>query len=149
MLWKHAALGDERAYGTYKAVDASSITAGYLVAVCLGNSASFDGTQVVKPASGTAANLPGFIGVAVNNIAPNAYGLVQLFGPCASVAFSNVGSSLTINVGDPLVPGASAGTAFSLAPTYAASGFTYISASAVPAAISASGWMSGFIRHGL
>ena len=137
MLWKHAAFGDERAYMTVKNVEASSMTTGYLVAICVGNSASFDGTQAVMPASGTAGNLPAFVGVAFRDIASNTYGLVQTYGPCGSVAFSNQGTSITINVGDPLVPGAAKGTATSLAPTYANSGFKYILASNTAAAVSA------------
>lgn len=146
MLWKHAALGDERAFMTVKCVEASSLTTGYLVALRVGTSASFDGTQAVRAASGTAADLPAFIGVAAQDIASNTYGRVQVYGPVGSVAFSNVGTSITINVGDPLIPGAAAGTAFSGAPTYAASGFKYILASSVPAAISAQAWISGWIR---
>lgn len=146
MLWKHAALGDERAFMTIKNVEASSLTTGYLVALRVGTSASFDGTQAVRAASGTTADLPAFIGVAVKDIASNNYGLVQTYGSTASVAISNQGTSITINVGDPLVPGAAAGTATSLAPTFAASGFKYILASNVPAAVSAFTYMSGWIR---
>lgn len=146
MLWKHAAQGDERAFMTVKCVEASSLTTGYLVALRVGTNASFDGTQAVRAASGTTADLPAFIGVAAMDIASNAYGRVQTYGPVASVAFSNQGTSITINVGDPLVPGAAAGNATSLAPTYAASGFKYILASNTPAAISAAGYMSGWIR---
>lgn len=146
MLWKHAAQGDERAFMTIKNVEASSMTTGYLVAICVAQSASFDGTQAVMAASGATGNLPAFIGVANMDIVSNGYGRVQTYGPCASVAFSNQGSSITINVGDPLVPGAAKGNATSLAPTYAASGFKYILASNVPAAISAAGYMNGWIR---
>lgn len=148
MLFKHAARGDERVYGTYKNVEASSITNGYLAALRLGTSASFDGTQVVRAAGGNTADLPGFIGVAAQDIVSNGYGLIQLYGSCASVFLSGTTTSLTINVGDPLVPGALAGGAFSLAPTYVASGFAYVIASNVSNA-SITGWISGFMRHGL
>lgn len=148
MLFKNAAQGDERAYGTYKCVEASSLTTGLLAALRLA-AASFDGTSVVRADSDNTADLPGFIGVAAQDIASNAYGLVQVYGPVASVFISNVGSSITINVGDPLVPGKGAGGAFSSAPTYANSGFCFVIASNTPAAVSASGYCSGFVRHGL
>lgn len=133
---------------TIKCVEASSLTTGYLAAIRVGTSASFDGTQAVMAKSGNGADLPAFIGVSVKDIASNAYGLVQTYGPVASVWISNQGSSITINVGDPLVPGAAPGGATSLAPTYAASGFKYILASNVPtgSCISATAWISGWIR---
>ncbi|HEX9504272.1 MAG TPA: hypothetical protein VF974_08230 [Patescibacteria group bacterium] len=146
MLWKHAALGDEKGFGTFKCVEATSITTGYFVALRVGTNASFDGTQVVMARSGTAIDLPGFVGIAAQDIGSNLYGRVQVYGAVASVAFSNVGTSITINVGDPLVPGAMPGGGASLAPTYASSGFRFVIASAVPAAISAVGWMSGWVR---
>lgn len=146
MLWKHAALGDERGFMTIKNVEASSLTTGYLVALRVGTGASFNGTNAVRAAAAGTADLPAFIGVAVQDIASNNYGLVQTYGPTASVAISNVGTSITINVGDPIVPGGAAGTGFSLAPTYAASGFKYILASATNPAISAFGYISGWIR---
>src|SRR5690348_7440564 len=104
MLWKHAAQGDERGFGTYKNVEASSLTTGYGVAYASA-SASFDGTQVALAGSGAVGRQFGFIGIAVKDIAPNAYGLIQTHGATASVWISNVGTSITINVGDPLVPG--------------------------------------------
>ena len=123
----------------------ASLTTGYAVALAIGG-ASFQGNNAVLPASGTAGNLPGFIGVARADIADTEYGLVLCWGFGASVRYSNVGTSLTINQGDPLVPGAAAGGLFSLAPTYAASGFKFVLASNVPAAISATGYMSGLLR---
>lgn len=135
----------QRLYLPVRCVEASSLTNGYLAALAVGGN-SFDGNGAVMADSDVAANLPGFCGVAAQDIASNAYGVVQQLGFAASVFLSNVGSSLTINQGDPLVPGKAAGGAFSLAPTYAASGFKFILASNVPAAISASGWLSGLVR---
>lgn len=149
MLFKHAARGDERAFLSIKNVDASSITTGQGVALCLGNAASFDGTNVVKPASGTAANLPGFLGVAVADIASNAYGLVQVFGNVLSVLLSNMGTSVTVTSGDPLIPSALAGAFFSAAPTYAASGFGWVIVSNAPTTTlsqAAPLYCSGFVR---
>lgn len=151
MLFKHAARGDERAFGTYMCVDAASITTGYAAAICAA-SASFNGTNVIKPASGTATTLPGFIGVATQDIAANAYGTIQVYGPVASVFLSNTNTSVTINIGDPLVPGAVAGGLWSVAPTYANSGFCFVIASNVPLTTSnaaTASYLSGFIRHGL
>lgn len=134
---------------TVKNCEASSITTGMAAALCLGNTASFDGTSVVKPASGTAANLPGFLGVAAQDIAPNAFGLVQIFGNVLSVQLSVVNTSVTVTAGDPLIPGAAAGTFTSSAPTYAASGFGWVIVSNAPTATlsqAAPLFCSGFVR---
>lgn len=149
MLFKHAALGDEKAFMTVKSVEATSITLGQAVALSISTTASFDGTSAVRPLSGTAANLPGFLGIAVQNFVANQYGLVQIFGNCASVLLSNMGTSITINTGDPLIPSAVAGALFSAAPTYAASGFNWVIASNVPTntlSQAAPLYCSGFVR---
>jgi hypothetical protein len=140
MLFKWAARGDERAFMVVQNVSASSITTGYPVLLATA-SASFNGTQAIV---GAAAGLTGFIGVAFQDVPPNAYGLIQNLGPTASVFLSNVGSSLTINVGDPLVPGPVG--FFSAAPTFANGGFKYVLASNVPVAVSAAGYASGYVR---
>lgn len=149
MLFKHAAQGDERAFMTVKCVEASSITAGYAVAIKIATSASFDGTSAVMTRTGTAADLPGFIGIAVRDIPSNQYGIVQIFGNCASVLISNVGTSITINVGDPLIPSPLAGALSSAVPSYAASGFNWVIASNVPTntlSQAAPLYISGFAR---
>jgi hypothetical protein len=62
-----------------------------------------------------------------------------------SVLISNVGTSITINAGDPLVP--APGGMASAAPTYANSGFKWVTAASnVPAAISAAAYVSGIIH---
>lgn len=122
-------------------VDAATITTGYPVGYQLVN--SNDGVNAVKATtSGTTA--PGFVGVAVRDIAVNDYGLVQIAGFVNSILLSNVGTSLTVNAGDPMVP-AAAGF-FSGAPTYANSGFRWVFLSNAPVAISASAYGSGIIR---
>jgi len=146
MLFKHAARGDERAFITVQGVEASSLTLGYLVAVRVGTNASFDGTQAVLADSGNAVDLPGFLGVAAQDIVANGFGIIQNLGPAASVWISNVGTSLTINVGDALVPGALAGGGFSAAPTYANAGFRFVIASNVAPAVSATAYVSGYVR---
>lgn len=146
MLWKHAALGDERGFATYLNVEASSLTTGYGAALAAA-AASFDGTKVCLSGSGATGRQTGFIGIAARDIAPNSYGLLQVFGPCASVFISNVGTSITITLGDACVPGALAGGFFSSVPTWLNSGFGVVVAISTPAAVSAAGYMTGFVRH--
>jgi hypothetical protein len=133
-------------YIPVRSVEGASLTNGFLVGYRIGTAASWNMNNAVLMASGTAPDLPGFIGVATADIADTAYGIALVAGYAASVRFSNVGTSITINSGDPLVPGAARGGAFSLAPTYAASGLRFILASNVPVAVSAAGWMSGLAR---
>lgn len=147
MLFKQASRGDERIYQTIKNVEASSLTTGYGVALRVGTAASFDGINAVLSDSDNAADLPAWVGVAAQDIASNAYGLIQSYGLVASVLLSHIGSSLTVNSGDPLVPGKGAGGFFSGAPTYANSGFKYILASNTPAAISGTAYMSGIMTR--
>jgi len=149
MFGKGASRGDEKTYITVKNVEASSMTLGLGVAIKIATGASFDGSQAVLTRSGTAGDLPAFMGVAAEDIAPNAFGWIQTGGFAASIYLSNVVTSVTINAGDPLVPGASAGGFYSGAPTYANGGFKYILASNVPAVLSLAGATanaSGWIR---
>lgn len=133
-------------------VDARSLTQGWPVALRLGTNASLNFNNAVLALSGTAGDLPGFLGVADMDIATNAVGRVIVWGYAKSVYLSSVATSITINNGDPLVPGAAG--FFSLAPTYAASGFKYVIASNVPAGTLASSlsaavntiWASGFVK---
>jgi len=148
MLWKQAAQGDERAYGTYKNVEASSLTTGYAVALAAA-AASFNGTNACLAGSGATGRQINWIGIAANDIAPNAYGIVQQYGLCASVFLSNAGTSITITLGDACVPGALAGGLYSAVPTWLNSGFACVIAVSTPAAVSATGWMSGFMKHGI
>lgn len=149
MLWKHAARGDEKAFMTVKNVEASSITTGMATGIKVATGASFDGTQAVMMRSGTAGDLPGFVGIAVQDIASNAFGLIQAFGFCASVLLSNVGTSITITFGDPLIPSPSAGALSSGAPTFAASGFGYVLISNPPSNTLSTAsplYASGYVR---
>lgn len=131
-----------------KNVSASSLTTGYAVALALAGN-SFDGNAAVLPASGTAGNLPGFLGVASADIASNAYGLVQSWGFAASVYLSQYGTSVTVNQGNCLVPGAEAGGLGSAVSTYLNAGFKFIVASNTPATVSmakTANYCSGLIR---
>lgn len=140
MLFKTAAYGDEKAFMTVQNISAQSLTTGTPIVLAQA-AASFNGTQAqVYVSSGG----QGFIGVAFKDIAGNSYGLIQNLGPTASILLSNTGSSLTINIGDPLIPGP--GGFFSGGPTYLNSGFKYVIASNVPVATSAVAYCSGYIR---
>lgn len=130
----------EKVYIGIKNVEGATMTVGLPVAYVLGTSA--DGVNAVI--ANAAGDFPGFIGVVVKNIANNDYGQVQIAGWVNSILLSNVGTSITINAGDPLVP--SPAGFFSAAPTYANSGFRWIAASNVPAAVSAVAYASGLIR---
>lgn len=130
----------EKVYIGIKNVEGATMTVGLPVAYVLGT--SNDGVNAVI--ANAAGDYPGFIGVVVKNIANNDYGQVQISGFVNSILISNVGTSITINAGDPLVP--SAAGFFSAAPTYANSGFRWIAASNVPVAVSAAAYASGLIR---
>lgn len=143
MLFKGSSYGDEKAYMTIQVNpgQAQSLTTGYPVVLAMA-AASFNGTQAT---TGTNSTLnQGFIGIAYKDLAANSYGTIQNLGPVASVLLSNVGTSVTINSGDALFP--AAGGFFSGGPTYLNSGFKYIIASNVPAAVSASAYASGYVR---
>lgn len=130
----------EKIFVKVKNVEGATITAGLPVAYALVT--SNDGVSATI--ANAAADYPGFMGVAVADIPNNEYGQVQTAGFVNSILLSNVGTSITINAGDPLVP--SPAGFFSGAPTYANSGFKWISASNVPVAVSAAAYASGLIR---
>lgn len=149
MLFKQSAYGDERAFVTFKNVEASSITTGMGVVLRIGTVASFDGTSSVRSLSTNTGDLPGFLGIAVKDVSSNAYGLAQIYGNTASVLLSNTATSITMTAGDPMVPGVLAGGLYSAAPTYAASGFGYVLLSNAPTATlsqAAPLYASGFVR---
>lgn len=130
----------EKVFMQVKNVEGATITAGLPVAFALG--VSNDGVNATI--ANAAADYPGFLGVAVRDIANNDYGQIQIAGYVASILISNVGTSITINAGDPLV--AAPGGFFSAAPTYANSGFRWLAAANVPVAVSAAAYASGLLR---
>jgi len=130
----------EKVFTIVSNIQGATITTGLPVNLAVG--ASNDG--ISAQIAGAAGLYPGFIGVASKDIAANDYGLVQIAGFVNSVYLSNVGSSITITAGDPLVP-APAGF-FSAAPTYANSGFRWLFASNVPVAVSAASYASGLLK---
>lgn len=130
----------ENVYRVVKNVEGATITTGLPVALHVG--ASNDGVNAII--ANAAADYPGFIGVASQDIAANDFGRVQIGGFVASVLISHVGTSITINAGDPLVPSPSG--FFSGAPTYANSGLKALFASNVPVAVSAGAYASALIK---
>lgn len=107
--------------------------------------ASFDGISAVRSA---AALYNGFMGVATQDIAINAFGLVQNWGYCASVQISGVGSSITVTSGNYLKPGAAAGTFFSSLTDEAVSTllYRYIINAATQTVSANPLWTSAFIK---
>lgn len=86
-----------------------SMTTGMGVAIC-GAAASADGFQAYKSTK-TAGNLSSlFCGVALQDIAINAVGLVTAWGYAASVMISQSVGSWTITSGDVLIQGNASGT---------------------------------------
>jgi len=118
-----------------KATISASLTNGYLVGFAL-NGVSFDGNQAMLLDSDVAAHVPGMCGVAAGDIAGGGYGLVQAYGFAASVYLSQYGTSVTVNAGNPLVPGKEAGGCGSAVPTYLLSGFKYILCTNPPPTVS-------------
>lgn len=151
MLFKQASAGDEKVFVSVKNVDTASITTGNAVMYAVGTGASFDGIQAVNAISTGGQSLMGFLGIAVKDIAVNAFGLVQTYGNCLSVLLSNMGTSITIGAGNALTPSSLIGALSSVtgAATMAASAFGFILASNPPAntlSQAAPLYSSGFIR---
>ena len=134
----------ERVQIIVKNVDGGgSITTGLGVAL-VHASASTDGVSSVRA---TAALQKGFVGIAAQDIAINAFGLVTAYGYAASVLISHVGSSITITLGDTLKPGAVAGTFFSSLTDQAMSTliYKYVTAGSTNT-LSAAAYVSGIVR---
>lgn len=109
--------------------------------------ASIDGISAVKY---VATGNKGFVGVAVQDIPINGFGLVTAWGQVNSVQISHVGSSITITAGDTLKPGAVAGTFFSSITAEATSTllYKYVIAATTPDAVStqAVAFCQGIVR---
>ena len=99
----------ERILLLVKNVDGSgSITTGFGAAL-VATAASGDGVNAFR-SSKTAGATSHFCGVALQDIAINAYGLVTAWGYAASVAISQSVGSTTITAGDVLIAATPAGT---------------------------------------
>lgn len=107
--------------------------------------ASIDGISTVKI---TAALWPGFAGIAIQDIAINAFGLVQAYGLVSSIQISAVGTSLTVTAGDQLKAGAVAGTFFSsVAPeTTSTQYYKYLHVGGTLAISANPVWVTGIVR---
>lgn len=140
----------ERVLINIKNVDGGgSITTG-MGAALVASAASGDGINAVRTTA-TAGNAANFVGVALQDIAINAYGLVTAWGWAASVALSQSVGSWTITAGDILIQGATAVGAFTSVVTNAALStamYKYvIAAGAVADTISnPRPYMSGIVR---
>jgi hypothetical protein len=135
--------GAENVYRTVLNVEGATITTGRAVSI-KPTGVSNDGISAVI--ANAAADYPGFVGIAVQDIANNDYGRIQTSGFVQSVYLSQEVGSITVNAGDPLVP-TGLGAFASAAPTYANSGFKYvIAASNVPLVMSAATFASGLIK---
>jgi len=120
-----------------------SITTG-LGACLVQAGASIDGASAVRMTGGT---YKGFVGVAVQDIAINAFGLVRAWGYVSSVLISNEGSSITVTRGDTLKPSAVAGNFASSLTDQAISTllYRYVYA-ATTNTISAAAYVGGVVR---
>ncbi len=128
----------------FKNVDGGgSVTTGNAVAIVT-TAASFDGVNAVRR---TAALQNTFHGVSISDVPINGFGKAVIYGYAASIAISNVGSSITITAGDNLIPGAVAGTWFSSVTAQALSTVLYRYATAgQTVTISAATWVSGYVK---
>lgn len=109
----------ERILINVKNVDGGgSITTG-MGAALVATAASGDGINAVKTTA-TAGNANNFAGVALQDIAINAYGLLTAWGFAASIAISQSVGSYTITAGDILIQSATAAGTFTSVVTNAA-----------------------------
>lgn len=135
----------ENVYRAILNAEGATITTGYPVSLI---NTSTDGVKGVI--ANAAADYPGFVGVAVQDIPNNNYGRIQISGFVNSVLLSNAGTSITINANDPLIPspaGFYSNAGFSGNGAYTLCGFKVVFASNVPVAVSASGYASGLIKN--
>lgn len=108
----------EKVWTVIRNVNADSITTGMGVRYVGGSPAenvSADGIQAVKMTVAADPNMLNFVGIAVQDIPADGYGLVQNYGVVDSVMLSNTGTSVTIGTfgginSTVLRPGAAAGT---------------------------------------
>lgn len=140
-----------------KNVDAATLTTG--LGVILQNTTSLDGiSAVLQPAT---TYSPTFLGISQKDIPVNGYGTVVVWGVADSIQVSNVGTSITVTIGDTLWPSALAGQFFTSnandARVVNAALSTLTAANAIGAlkryviaaqsqTISANAWVKGLVR---
>lgn len=109
----------EKVFVVIQNVEATSITTGYGARFVGGAAAEIVSTDGVQAVLATAATMAQFAGIAAQDIAANAFGRVQSRGYVNSIAYSGVGTQLTVGVtgfaGSVLKVGAASGTFFSAA----------------------------------
>lgn len=135
----------EKVFILVKNVDGSgSMTTGMGVNLAVAG-ASADGISAVRSA---AASWAGFVGVATQDIAINAFGNVQSWGFCSSVQISGVGTSITLTAGDALKASAVAGNFFSSLTPEAHSGqlYKYLHVSTTQTISANPVWTSAIVR---
>lgn len=139
--------GSEAVYRTVYNVEGATITTGNPVSLKPA-AASIDGVNAVI--SNAAADHLGFVGIAIEDIANNDYGLIQVNGLVNSVLLSHAGSSITITAGDLVIPGPIGFYSFNPAVTYSGNGahlYNYKHVVNVDTAtVSASGYVRGLIN---
>jgi hypothetical protein len=128
----------------FKNVDGGgSVTTGFAVSIVT-TAASFDGVNAVRR---TAALTGTFHGISINDVAINGFGKATIYGYAASIAISNVGTSITVTAGDRLIPGAVAGSHFSSVTDAAMTTLLYrYSTSGQTTTISALSWVQGYVK---
>lgn len=128
----------------FKNVDGGgSITTGWGIAIVTTN-ASFDGVNSVKYG---ATLVKSFWGVSQDDVPINSWGKAVVAGYAASIAISNVGTSITVTAGDILIPGALGGTFFSSVTNEALSTLHYrYVVNGQTQTISALAYVQGFVR---
>lgn len=139
--------GSEKVFRTVLNVEGATITTGMPVSLRPAT-ASLDGISAVI--SNSATDQLGFIGVAVQDIANNDYGLVQVNGFVNSVLLSNAGTSITITAGDLITAGPVGFYSFNPAVAYSGAGaglFNWRHVTAVDTAtVSALAYVRGLIN---
>lgn len=143
----------EKIFLVAKNVDADSITTGWGARFVGGAAAeivSTDGVSVVKMA---ASGMSQLAGIAVQDIASNGFGLFQAYGYVNSIAYSAVGTSITVGVTGTatsfLRPGAVAGSWFSgqVPESISTAASKYVQAwTSVTISTAAAAYGSGFVR---
>lgn len=139
--------GSEKVFRTVLNVEGATITTGHAVSLKPA-AASLDGISAVI--SNAAADQLGFAGIAVQDIANNDYGLIQVNGLVNSVLLSNAGTSITITAGDLIIPGPAGFYSFNPAVIYSGNGahlYNYKHVINVDSAtVSAAGYVRGLIN---
>lgn len=139
--------GAENVYRTVLNVEGATITTGKPVSLTP-TAASLDGISAVI--ANAAADYKGFIGFAIEDIANNDYGLVQVNGLVSSILVSHEGTSITVTAGDVVIPNAVGVSSVGAAAIYSGNGallYNHRTVVAVDSAtISAAAYVRGLLN---